>query len=204
VFSTYSANTPQVFINLDRTRAESLNVPVSRIFSTLQQQLGSGYVNDFNLYGRTYQVRVQAEAAFRHKPDDITRLYVRSDDEKMVPLKSLVTLSKVVAPQLIYRYNQFASVQLNGSAAPGFSSADAMAAMERVAADTLPPGYAYDWSTMSFQEREAGGKVGFLFALAFIFAYLFLVGQYESWNIRYPSFCPFRWPPLVPSWVCGC
>jgi len=183
VFSTYSANTPQVFINLDRTRAESLNVPVSRIFSTLQQQLGSGYVNDFNLYGRTYQVRVQAEAAFRHKPDDITRLYVRSDDEKMVPLKSLVTLSKVVAPQLIYRYNQFASVQLNGSAAPGFSSADAMAAMERVAADTLPPGYAYDWSTMSFQEREAGGKVGFLFALAFIFAYLFLVGQYESWNI---------------------
>jgi hydrophobe/amphiphile efflux-1 (HAE1) family protein len=183
VFSTYSANTPQVFINLDRTRAESLNVPVSRIFSTLQQQLGSGFVNDFNLYGRTYQVRVQAEAAFRHKPDDITRLYVRSDDGKMVPLKSLVTLSKVVAPQLIYRYNQFASVQLNGNAAPGFSSADAMAAMERLAADTLPPGYAYDWSTMSFQEREAGGKVGLLFALALVFAYLFLVGQYESWNI---------------------
>lgn len=183
VFSTYSANTPQVFINLDRTRAESLNVPVSRIFSTLQQQLGSGFVNDFNLYGRTYQVRVQAEATFRHKPDDITRLYVRSDDGKMVPLKSLVTLSKVVAPQLIYRYNQFASVQLNGNAAPGFSSADAMAAMERLAADTLPPGYAYDWSTMSFQEREAGGKVGFLFALALVFAYLFLVGQYESWNI---------------------
>lgn len=183
VFSTYSANTPQVFINLDRTRAESLNVPVSRIFSTLQQQLGSGYVNDFNLYGRTYQVRVQADAAFRHKPADITRLYVRSDDGKMVPLKSLVNLSKVVAPQLIYRYNQFASVQLNGNAAPGFSSADAMAAMERVAADTLPPGFSYDWSTMSFQEREAGGKVGFLFALALVFAYLFLVGQYESWNI---------------------
>jgi hydrophobe/amphiphile efflux-1 (HAE1) family protein len=183
VFSTYSANTPQVFINLDRTRAESLNVPVRRIFSTLQQQLGSGFVNDFNLYGRTYQVRVQAEAAFRHKPDDITRLYVRSDDWKMVPLKSLVTLSKVVAPQLIYRYNQFSSVQLNGNAAPGFSSADAMVAMERLAAETLPPGYAYEWSTMSFQEREAGGKVGFLFALALVFAYLFLVGQYESWNI---------------------
>jgi hydrophobe/amphiphile efflux-1 (HAE1) family protein len=183
VFSTYSANTPQVFINLDRTRAESLNVPVSRIFSALQQQLGSGFVNDFNLYGRTYQVRVQAEAAFRHKPDDITRLYVRSDDWKMVPLKSLVTLSKVVAPQLIYRYNQFSSVQLNGNAAPGFSSADAMVAMERLAAETLPPGYAYEWSTMSFQEREAGGKVGFLFALALVFAYLFLVGQYESWNI---------------------
>jgi multidrug efflux pump subunit AcrB len=101
----------------------------------------------------------------------------------MVPLKSLVTLSKVVAPQLIYRYNQFSSVQLNGNAAPGFSSADAMVAMERLAAETLPPGYAYEWSTMSFQEREAGGKVGFLFALALVFAYLFLVGQYESWNI---------------------
>jgi hydrophobe/amphiphile efflux-1 (HAE1) family protein len=183
VFSTYTANTPQIYINLDRTRAESLDVPVSRIFSTLQQQLGSGYVNDFNLYGRTYQVRVQAEAEFRRKPDDISRIHVRSDDGKMIPLQTLVSLSKVVAPQLIYRYNQFASVQINGNAAPGFSSADAMAAMEKLAADTLPPGYSFDWSTMSFQEREAGGKIGFLFALAFVFAYLFLVGQYESWNI---------------------
>jgi len=183
VFSTYTANTPQIYINLDRTRAESLDVPVSRIFSTLQQQLGSGYVNDFNLYGRTYQVRVQAEAEFRRKPDDISRIHVRSDDGKMIPLQTLVSLSKVVAPQLIYRYNQFASVQINGNAAPGFSSADAMATMEKLAADTLPPGYSFDWSTMSFQEREAGGKIGFLFALAFVFAYLFLVGQYESWNI---------------------
>jgi hydrophobe/amphiphile efflux-1 (HAE1) family protein len=183
VFSTYTANTPQIFINLDRTRAEILNVPVSRIFHTLQQHLGSGFVNDFNLYGRTYQVRVQAEAAFRHKPEDIVRLYVRSDNGNMIPMKSLVSLSTVVAPQLVYRYNQFTSVQINGNAAPGFSSGDAMAAMERIAAETLPPGYAYDWSTMSFQEREAGGKVIFLFILALIFAYLFLVGQYESWNL---------------------
>ncbi len=183
VFSTYTANTPQIYINLDRTRAESLDVPVSRIFSTLQQLLGSGYVNDFNLYGRTYQVRVQAEAEFRRKPDDISRIYVRTNDGKMIPMQSLVSLSNVVAPQLIYRYNQFTSVQVNGNAAPGFSSADAMAAMEKLAADTLPPGYSFDWSTMSFQEREAGGKLGFLFALAFVFAYLFLVGQYESWNI---------------------
>jgi hydrophobe/amphiphile efflux-1 (HAE1) family protein len=183
VFSTYTANTPQIFINLDRTRAEILNVPVSRIFNTLQQYLGSGFVNDFNLYGRTYQVRVQAEAAFRHKPEDIVRLYVRSDDGNMIPMKSLIRLSTVVAPQLIYRYNQFTSVQINGNAGPGYSSADAMAAMERIAAETLPPGYTYDWSTMSFQEREAGGKVVFLFILALIFAYLFLVGQYESWNL---------------------
>ena len=183
VFSTYTANTPQIFVNLDRTRAETLNVPVSRVFATLQDQLGSGYVNDFNLYGRVYQVKVQAESAYRDAVNDITRLYVRSNDGKMVPMRSLITLSTVLSPQLIYRYNQFTSVQINGNAAPGFSSGDAMAAMERVAAKTLPAGYAFEWSSMSFQERKAGGKVAFLFALALLFGYLFLVGQYESWNI---------------------
>jgi hydrophobe/amphiphile efflux-1 (HAE1) family protein len=183
VFSTYTANTPQIFVNLDRTRAETLNVPVSRVFSTLNKNLGSGYVNDFNLYGRTYQVKVQAEARYRDAMDDISRLYVRSNDNKMVPMKSLITLTTVLAPQIVYRYNQFTSVQINGSAAPGFSSGEAMAAMERLAAKTLPAGYAFDWSSMSFQERKAGGKVAFLFALALLFGYLFLVGQYESWNI---------------------
>ena len=183
VFSTYTANTPQIFVNLDRTRAETLKVPVSRIFATLQAQLGSGYVNDFNLYGRTYQVKVQAQASYRDTVDDISRLYVRSNDGKMVPMRSLVTLSTVLAPQLIYRYNQFPSVQINGNAASGFSSGEAMAAMESLAASTLPDGYAFDWSSMSFQERKAGGKVAVLFALALLFCYLFLVGQYESWNI---------------------
>jgi len=183
VFSTYTANTPQIFVNLDRTRAETLKVPVSRVFATLQEQLGSGYVNDFNLFGRVYQVKVQAEASYRDAVEDINRLYVRSNDGKMVPMRSLITLSTVLAPQLVYRYNQFTSVQINGNAAPGFSSEDAIAAMERVAAKTLPDGYAFDWSSMSFQERKAGGMVAFLFALALLFGYLFLVGQYESWNI---------------------
>ena len=183
VFSTYTANTPQIFVNLDRTRAETLRVPASRVFATLQQQLGAGYVNDFNLYGRTYQVKVQAEASFRNNLEDILGLYVRSDDGSMVPMKSLITLSTVLAPQLVYRYNQFASVQINGNAAPGFSSAQAMAAMEQIAGKTLPPGYTFAWSSMSFQERKASGKVGFLFALALLFGYLFMVGQYESWNI---------------------
>ncbi|MBW2596930.1 MAG: efflux RND transporter permease subunit, partial [Deltaproteobacteria bacterium] len=183
VFSTYTANTPQIFVNLDRTRAETLKVPVSRVFDTLQQQLGSGYVNDFNLYGRTYQVKIQADASYRNAVDDINRLYVRSNNGKMVPMRSLVTLSTVLAPQLIYRYNQFTSVQINGNAAPGFSSGKAMAAMESLAARTLPDGYAFDWSSMSFQERKAGGKVAVLFTLALFFCYLFLVGQYESWNI---------------------
>jgi multidrug efflux pump subunit AcrB len=183
VYSTYTANTPQIFVNLDRTRAESLKVPVQRIFATLQQQLGSSYVNDFNLYGRTYQVKVQAQAPYRDTVEDINQLYVRSDDGKMVPMKSLVTLSTVLAPQLVYRYNQFTSVQINGSASPGFSSGQAMTAMERLADSTLPQGFTFDWSSMSFQERKAEGKVGVLFVLALLFAYLFLVGQYESWNI---------------------
>ncbi len=183
VFSTYKANTPQIFVNLDRTRAESLKIPVGRVFATLQEQLGSGYVNDFNLYGQVYQVKVQAEASYRDAVDDIGRLYVRSNEGKMVPLRSLVTLSTVLSPPLIYRYNQFASVQINGTAAAGFSSGDAMTAMEQVAAKTLPNGYTFDWSSMSFQERQAEGKVVFLFALALLFGYLFLVGQYESWSI---------------------
>ena len=158
-------------------------MPVRQIFATLQQQLGSGYVNDFNLYGRTYQVKVQAQAPYRNTVEDINRLYVRNTDGKMVPMKSLVTLSTVLAPQLVYRYNQFTSVQINGGAAPGFSSGQAMAAMERLALKTLPPGYAFDWSSMSYQERKAEGKVEVLFILALLFAYLFLVGQYESWNI---------------------
>jgi hydrophobe/amphiphile efflux-1 (HAE1) family protein len=183
VFTTYTADTPQVFVNLDRTRAEILKVPVSRVFDTLNKNLGSGYVNDFNLFGRTYQVKVQAEAKYRDTLDDIRRLYVRSNDGKMVPMRSLITLSTILAPQIVYRYNQFTSVQVNGNAAPGFSSEEAMAAMERLASDTLPPGYSFDWSSMSFQEREASGKVLLLFALALLFGYLFLVGQYESWNI---------------------
>ena len=183
VFATYTANTPQIFVDLDRTRTETLKVPVSRVFSTLQAELGSRYVNDFNLYGRVYQVKVQADAPYRDAVKDIGKLYVRSNEGKMVPMDSLVTLSTVLAPQLVNRYNQFTSVQINGGAAPGFSSGDAMAAMKQVAAKTLPEGYSYDWSAMSFQEQKAGGKVLILFALALVFSYLFLVGQYESWNI---------------------
>ncbi len=183
VFSTYTADTPQVLLNIDRTRAEYLKVPVSRIFSTLQAQLGSAYVNDFNLNDRTYQVKVQAQAPYRDGLVDINRLYVRSDDGNMVQMASLATLSTILGPQIVNRYNQFSSAQLNGNAAPGFSSGQAMVAMERLAAKLLPAGYGFDWSSMSFQERKAGGQVGSLFALALIFAYLFLVAQYESWNI---------------------
>jgi len=183
VFTTYTADTPQIFLNVDRTRAEYMKVPISRIFSTLQAQLGSAYVNDFNLKGRTYQVKVQAEAPYRQTASDIKRLYVRSENGKMVPMSSLLHTSTILGPQVIKRYNQFASAHFSGSAAPGFSSGQAMTAMARLAAEILPPGFGYDWSAMSYQERKAGGQVTGLFALALLFGYLFLVGQYESWNI---------------------
>jgi hydrophobe/amphiphile efflux-1 (HAE1) family protein len=183
VFTTYTANTPQVFLNVDRTRTEYLGVPVGRIFATLRAQLGSAYVNDFNLKGRTYQVKVQAQAPFRDSTDDIERLYVRSDSGDMVPLKTVLTLEQVLGPQIVNRYNQYTSADFNGSAAPGFSSSQAMAAMERAAAAILPAGFGFDWSSMSYQERQASGQVVWLFALALIFSYLFLVGQYESWNL---------------------
>ncbi len=186
VFTTYTADTPQIQVDLDRTRAEMLNVPVERVYSTLQAQLGSKYVNDFNLYNRVYQVKVQAEASHRENEEDIMNLFVRSDSGTMVPLRSLVTVSTVLGPSIIYRYNQFPSVQIKGSAAEGLSSGDGMAAMERLSDKTLPEGFTYDWSAMSYQERRILGQVSTLFLLALVFGYLFLVGQYESWTLPLP------------------
>ena len=183
VFSTYSADVPQIFLNLDRTKAELLKVPVSRIFSTLQAQLGSRYVNDLNLYSRVFQVKVQADTPFRDTLEDIGRIYVRGDEGHMVPLSSLATLSTLLAPQLVTRYNQFASAQINGAGSPGHSSGQAMDALAQVAAKTLPEGFGYEWSALSYQEKKSGGQAPMLLALALLFAYLFLVAQYESWTI---------------------
>jgi hydrophobe/amphiphile efflux-1 (HAE1) family protein len=183
VFTTYTANNPQLALNVDRNRAETLKVPISAIFATLQAQLGGRYVNDFNLANRGYQVKIQAASEQRDSIDDISRLFVRSSEGKMVPMTSLATLSTELGPQTVERYNQLTSIKVGGGAAPGYSSGEAMAAMERIAAQTLPEGYSFDWSGMSYQERKSSGQVVILFALALLFAYLFLVGQYESWNI---------------------
>ncbi len=183
VFSTYSANVPQIFFDLDRTKAETLKVPVSRVFSTLQAQLGSRYVNDFNLYSRVFQVKVQADAPYRDALEDIGKLYVRSDTGAMVPIRSLATVSTVLAPRSVNRYNQFLSAKINGEATPGFSSGEAISAMARIAEKTLPDGYAYEWSGLSYQELAIRGQAPMLIALALLFGYLFLVAQYESWTI---------------------
>jgi hydrophobe/amphiphile efflux-1 (HAE1) family protein len=182
-FTTYSANVPQIYVSVDRTRAELFNVPVAQIFATLQAHLGSLYVNDFNLYGRVYRVRVQDYADFRDRTQRIDQLFVRSTTGDMVPLRTLVKLSTTLGPQAVTRFNLFPSATVNGSAAPGFSSAQALAAVERVAAEQLPEGFGIAWSGISFQERLVSGQAIFVYALALLFGYLFLVAQYESWSI---------------------
>ncbi len=183
VFTTYTANTPQVFLNINRTRAEYLGVPVGRIFATLQAFLGSAYVGDFNFFNRTYQVKIQAESQFRDDMSDILKLYVRSNGGFLVPLKSLASLTITLGPRVITRYNQFPSARFMGNAAPGFSSGQAMDAMEKLASKILPSGYDFAWSSTSFQEKKVRGQIVALFLLAITFGYLFLVGQYESWTI---------------------
>ncbi|MGC9519924.1 MAG: efflux RND transporter permease subunit [Desulfuromonadaceae bacterium] len=183
VYTTYSANTPQLWLDLKRTRMEELGVPAANLFATLNQHLGSQYVNDFNLYGRTYQVKVRAQDNFRRNPEDIRDLYVSNAEGEEVPVENLVDISTILGAKVINRYNQFTSLTINGQAAPGYSSGEAMQAMEKLADEHLPPGYSFEWSTMSLQEESASGTVGYLFVLALIFAYLFLVAQYESWNL---------------------
>jgi hydrophobe/amphiphile efflux-1 (HAE1) family protein len=182
-YTTFTASVPQIFVNVDRTKTELLNVSVGDVFRTMQAHLGSQYVNDFNLFSRVYQVKVQDDAAFRDRVDQIDRLYVRSATGAMVPLRSLVTLSTVLGPQTVSRFNLFPAVTVNGSSAPGRSSGEALAALEQIASTQLPQGYGFEWSGLSLQERSASGQTWILYSLSLLFAYLFLVAQYESWTI---------------------
>jgi hydrophobe/amphiphile efflux-1 (HAE1) family protein len=183
VFSTFSANTPSVFLDIDRDKAQVLGVDISSIFQALQASLGGFYVNDVNLFGRTWQVQVQAEAEDRRSVDDIYRINVRSADGKMIPLRSLVEVRVAVGPQALIRYDNRLAVTIQGSPAAGVSSGQALSAMEQVASATLPKGYRGTWTDVSFQEKRAEGKTTIILAFALLFAYLFLVGLYESWTI---------------------
>jgi hydrophobe/amphiphile efflux-1 (HAE1) family protein len=182
-FTTFSASVPQIYVDVDRTKSQLVNVPVGQIFATLQAHLGSQYVNDFNLYSRVYRVRVQNEAEFRDRIDQINQLHVRSTTGEMIPLRTLVTLSTTLGPQFVTRFNLFPSVTINGSAAPGVSSGQALGAMEGVAGAELPQGFGVAWSGISLQEKLVGGQAILVFGLALLFAYLFLVAQYESWSL---------------------
>jgi hydrophobic/amphiphilic exporter-1 (mainly G- bacteria), HAE1 family len=183
VFSTYAADTPQIYLDIDRDKAQVLGVRISDIFNALQSTLGSYYVNDFNVFGRTWQVNLQAETAFRQRVDQIERIYVRNARGSMVPLRAIAKAELVQGPQTVVRYNGYRAAIVNGAAKPGFSSGQALAAMERISAATLPAGYSYEWTGTAFQEKAAGGRTGIVLGLAVLFAYLFLVALYESWNI---------------------
>ena len=182
-YTTFRANVPKVFVDLDREKAKTLGVPVSEVFQTLQAYLGSYYVNDFNLFGRVYRVMIQADGNFRNVPADIGALYVRSSSGAMVPLSTLVSVENVLGPVLLNRYNLFRSATVTAVPASGYSTGDAIAVLEQEAAASLPPGYAFEWTGTAQQQLAAGGIVVLVLMAAVVFGYLFLVAQYESWTM---------------------
>jgi len=186
VFSTFTATNPSVYLDIDRAKAQALGLNISDVFTALQATLGGIYVNNFNLYGRTWQVNVQGEAANRGDISDIWQIYVRNSTGQMVPMRSIASLKIVTGPQVITRYNNYRSVTVNGSPAAGISSGTAISAMAEISNATLPTGYSFEWTGTAFQEQQASGQTGIVLALAILFAYLFLVGLYESWTIPIP------------------
>lgn len=185
-FSGYNASTPQLYLNLDRVKAETMNVPVSRVFTTLQAKLASIYINDFNLFGNTYKVKMQSKADERSTLGDITQILVQSNNGKMVPLSAIADVSYIVGPRQITRFNQYMAATVNAQAKPGFSSGDLMRKIQELADTKLSKDYKISWTDMSYQERGNEGKLLLLMTFALIFGYLFLVAQYESWTVPVP------------------
>jgi len=183
VFTTFTANTPQIYLEIDRTKAQMLNVPIGAIFEALQNNLGAAYVNDFNAFGRVYQVRLSADSRFRIERDSIARLRVRSADGALVPLGTLVEIKDVAGPSLVQRYNMYTSVPLQGNAAPGVATGTALNTMEQLARQILPPGIGIEWTELAYQERTTGNTAIFIFALSVVFVFLVLAAQYESWAL---------------------
>src|SRR6516165_12536095 len=186
VFSTFTATNPSIFLDIDRAKAQALGLNMSDVFTALQATLGGIYVNNFNLFGRTWQVNVEGEAGNRGDISDIWLIYVRNSGGQMVPIRSIASLRIVTGPQVITRYNNYRSVTVNGSPAPGVSSGTAIAAMTEISNATLPAGYSFEWTGTAYQEQQASGQTGIILSLAVLFAYLFLVGLYESWMIPVP------------------
>jgi HAE1 family hydrophobic/amphiphilic exporter-1 len=180
--STFRADVPQLFAAVDRTKAKSLEVPLDGVFGTLQAYLGSAYVNDFNKFGRTWQVTVQADHQFRIQPSDIRDLYVRNTAGGMVPIGTLVDVTEIIGPQTILRYNLYPAASITGEAAPGFSSGQALNLMEQLAKTELPASMGFEWTGMSYQEKKVGSEAILVFALAIILVFLVLAAQYESWS----------------------
>ena len=183
VFSSFQINVPQLFADIDRDRAKQLDVPLTTIYQTLQVNLGSVYVNDFNQFGRTYQVRVQADEQFRSHAEDIANLKVRSNKGDMIPLSSLMRVSDSYGPDRVQRYNAYVAADLNGGPAPGYSSGQAQAALEKLAKEVLPKGIAYEWTDLTYQGILAGNTMFYVFPLCVLLVFLVLAAQYESWTL---------------------
>jgi HAE1 family hydrophobic/amphiphilic exporter-1 len=181
VLTTFRANAPQVTITVDRERAQQLRVPVGDVFAMLTDYVGSSYVNQFNKFGQSLQVYVQADARFRLNPDDLMNLHVRSQDNQMVPLGAVASMGQAAGPPLVTLYNLFASSTIVGGPAEGYSSGQAMQTMERIAREVLPADVAFEWTAMSYQENVTGNTLIYVFALSLLLVYLCLAGQYESW-----------------------
>ena len=186
VFSTFTATTPSLFLDIDREKAQALGLSILDVFTAMQATLGGLYINDFNLFGRVWQVNIEGEAADRGKIEDLWKIYVRNKTGQSVPLRAIATPRIVLGPQVITRYNNYRSITINGSPAPGGSSGGALGAMAQVSDRTLQPGYGFEWTGTAYQEVQASGQTGKILSLAILFAYLFLVALYESWVIPIP------------------
>jgi hydrophobe/amphiphile efflux-1 (HAE1) family protein len=183
VFTTFAAATPQVFVDVDRDKAQMLKVPVTTIFEAMRVFMGSAYVNDFNMFGRTYRVTAQADGDFRLDQESVSKIRVRSSEGAMVPLGSLVTFKEITGPERVPRYNLFPSAEVQGAAQTGISSGQALAIMRRLAEEKLPPGVTFEWTDLSYQEAKVGRTGYYVFALSVVFVFLALAAQYESWAL---------------------
>jgi len=195
--TTFKSNVPQLFVEVDREKAKAMGVPLDQIFATIQSLVGSYYVNDFNKYGRIFKVQLQAEPQYRARPSDIGKLYVRSLKGQPVPLSALVKVSDQSGPDMVSRFNGFPSASITGAAAPGFSSGQAIAAMEQAAAKALPPDMSYSWSGEAYQQQKTGGQSAMVFVLGIVMVFLILAAQYERWML------PFSVLLAVPFGVLG-
>ncbi|MFW5837123.1 MAG: efflux RND transporter permease subunit, partial [Desulfovibrionaceae bacterium] len=185
LFTPFSNNVPQFFVDVDRDKVKKLGIPVNDVFMALQTYLGGYYINDFNKYGRTYRVMAQAESQYRAKPKDIQQFYVRGSDGQMVQLSTLVEVTEITGPEYIQHFNLYRTVEISGSPKPGYSSGQAIQAMEEVASSVLPMGFGFAWTGMAYQEIKAGQDAPLIFGLAVVMVFLFLAALYESWAIPF-------------------
>jgi multidrug efflux pump subunit AcrB len=183
LFTSFRSQVPQLYLDIDRRKVETLDVPINSVFDTLQAYLGSTYVNDFNFVNRTDQVNIQADARFRIQPEAIRQLYTRNNKNEMVPLGTLMDIREIPGPDKVMHYNIYPSAEINGSTLPGVSSGQAIDVMQTLAAQTLPSQFGYEWTELSLQEILAGNSALYIFPLCALFVFLVLAAQYESWSL---------------------